>query len=748
MSNNRIESIVNAWLGRGDENTSETMIVANHLAQMRMYGVRQGIEFLPKQPDEMGMRQQKIQDVIKENELDLYYDIFLDYLVGDGELLFYLVDDGKKYQIYWFFKGEFKATYKTGGKDLDKVVIKYSYRVQDPMSMSVDIEGVDGIGYQKKYIRLIVTDQTISKTEYDQDPGFSSITIGGNTETTPNPFGKIACRVIKNLAVRPGGAGRSDFDSVANQITSHDELCINARENMEYFASPTLATSLMPNQVTEPADHGNTGMGSPSRPSATSNSGFAGSGQLSTRKSDPVSRRPGAIRERVRRLIGGLDPSERLSYISPDPISGDHTKYADDYRESIHQSLGSVDPLAYRSGTTFGEIKTLYGQISRTAGKKCEALYTFGLCKIFEMIIEREEAKFKVSFLENINMNLAAMKKPLIDINMLTDDFLLNMAKQRMIPPNTAGIPPWGSREVIWRFKGPVFEETAQDRQATSIVVRNLQELGVNSLEGLKILFPDKTEQELEGILAGGFPFRYVGSILQSTNSLLGLLQQLNATPDLMTGQPLSTQILGVKELIAYTLGIIHKETSYVQHFEPATIGTGSATPTLPSVGNSGPSATVDSSGTNERRALPGSPPDRLPPNPSNPTNPAGTSPTVPAPYGSLPFVPYTVVPPNNPIPPGPAPGTGQQPMEVGFGSNYGVPENSGLPGPGSTVTGSTWGNGQLQFPPVQYPGSYPGSPDLATQPGILEQYFPTFTAIASKLRPGRRAGKSRRKPK
>ena len=54
------------------------------------------------------------------------------------------------------------------------------------------------------------------------------------------------------------------------------------------------------------------------------------------------------------------------------------------------------------------------------------------------------------------------------------------------LPPGVVGLIPDGNRKVEWRWKGPVFEDGTEDILNSSIVVRNLQELGVNSIEALR----------------------------------------------------------------------------------------------------------------------------------------------------------------------------------------------------------------------------------------------------------------------
>ena len=53
---------------------------------------------------------------------------------------------------------------------------------------------------------------------------------------------------------------------------------------------------------------------------------------------------------------------------------------------------------------------------------------------------------------------------------------------------------PTEATKVSWRWMGDVFEESSDDILQHSIVVRNLQELGVDSIEALKYLFPQKTD--------------------------------------------------------------------------------------------------------------------------------------------------------------------------------------------------------------------------------------------------------------
>ena len=74
------------------------------------------------------------------------------------------------------------------------------------------------------------------------------------------------------------------------------------------------------------------------------------------------------------------------------------------------------------------------------------------------------------------------------------------------------GLIPDGDVSIQWRWLGPVYEDSTQDTLNNSIVVRNLQELGVDSIEALKYLFPSKTDEERAAMLSG-FPFRMVNEL-------------------------------------------------------------------------------------------------------------------------------------------------------------------------------------------------------------------------------------------
>ena len=83
------------------------------------------------------------------------------------------------------------------------------------------------------------------------------------------------------------------------------------------------------------------------------------------------------------RVIANLEPTDRVSYMTPDSVSGDQNMYVKQYRQEIRLALGGVDDLDITTASTAYEIKTLYGRVAATAEKKAKAMFTYGLVQAF-----------------------------------------------------------------------------------------------------------------------------------------------------------------------------------------------------------------------------------------------------------------------------------------------------------------------------------------------------------------------------
>ena len=290
---------------------------------------------------------------------------------------------------------------------------------------------------------------------------------------------------------------------------------------------------------------------------------------------------------------------------------------------------------------------------------------------------------------------------------------MMACVKTQQVPPGVLGLIPDGDLTVQWRWLGPVYEDSTQDILNNSIVVRNLQELGVDSIEALKYLFPSKTDEERAEMLSG-FPFRMVGELQNAYSSFSRLVGGMMQTPHPQSPDlPMAADPrLDLTPYLYRTLEALQKEMSYAGRYrpidptdEPSTISSSQQLRGTGSVGSGAqlPSSTGTVSGGYE-----------LPP--------GGTS-------GSpqLPISPYSVRPPiptSGPI----AELLGGQSLGVGVQQGSQPAERtSPIPVPGSTLsTDSSVRPGELRT--SQQP-SYAtiGSADLVSQPGILAQLFPNL---------------------
>tara|TARA_Y100000389_G_scaffold104700_1_gene101604 strand:- start:275 stop:1381 length:1107 start_codon:yes stop_codon:yes gene_type:complete len=138
------------------------------------------------------------------------------------------------------------------------------------------------------------------------------------------------------------------------------------------------------------------------------------------------------------------------------------------------------------------------------------------------------------------------------------------------IPNGVIGLIPDGSDKVNWRWTGEIFEEDSQGILNNSIVVRNLQELGVDSIEALKYLFPSKTDEERAAMLTG-FPFRMVQQSQQAFNTFVSMIGQLYQLPHpQIPNQPLAADPnLDITGFLYRSLDFLRKELSYSGKYKP-----------------------------------------------------------------------------------------------------------------------------------------------------------------------------------
>ena len=121
------QQILTAAKERRGDLSVDSMIVSSHLAQMRMFMLRRGIEFFSEQ-DSFGKRREFIAQVC-ENMLDMKLDSIIDYFLCDGQGLFYFRPSGEDYQLLYFPKDAYCA-YRDQKGQIESVVLVYSFAVR------------------------------------------------------------------------------------------------------------------------------------------------------------------------------------------------------------------------------------------------------------------------------------------------------------------------------------------------------------------------------------------------------------------------------------------------------------------------------------------------------------------------------------------------------------------------------------------------------------------------------------------
>jgi hypothetical protein len=541
---NRFSQIVDAARERRGDGTADTTIVSGHLSQMRLFMLRQGIEFYPR-TDTYGFRRTFVEKVIEENEIDQRLEGIVDDFITQGVGLWFFRPVDENYRIMWFSKENYRAYYDAN-EQLEELDLIYSFRARSQLG-AIAMPGPGGA--TQKYVRLRVKRDEIIETITPEKPQFDTplpadaMSMSRDSRTTRNSLGFIPAIEAFNWMRPTGMDATGDFAGSEGHILYHDSLVRNIRENIRFYGNPTLVSSRPKHDLVEAGDGG--GM---QRPTISSRAGFSSADRPSTRFSLTGSPSfDGGVR--VPRLIANLEATDRVQYITPNAVSGDQNLYARQYREEIRTALGGVDEIGISSGATAYEVKSLFGRAATTAFRKCRGLLTYGLCKLLALMIYNEEQIFRDSFATTLKIKepVAPIKEEIGDEKAYqaaldkheADHGVYRQKVQAAIdkaieaqefPPGVMGLIPDGDRRIEWRWRGPVFEESTDDILNNSIVVRNLQELGVNSIEALRYLFPSKTDEERSAML-NGYPFRLAQATQSSIATFLNLIRTMRETP-------------------------------------------------------------------------------------------------------------------------------------------------------------------------------------------------------------------------
>jgi hypothetical protein len=539
-----------------------TLVVQNHLAQMKMFVVRGGIELYPVQDTPNQIRKKFIDDFFKFNKIPGKLDRLSDIFNAKGEvLMFFRPTKNGRYKWHLYEKEQFKVYYDLDG-DMNKVVIIYSFEHEDDQN-NYSLASIN----KTRWIRMTVTADKIVHEFFTSKPKFKGEAYGGlasaagnSKQEYVNSLKFIPCVVCKNYVFDEGGEGLSDFFPVRSQLENLDRAVRDINTNLKFFGSSTLVTSRTRKEMLRATEND-----PKSRDSISSRSGYSSTGWSSFGSNPTAPSFPGFDDEEmaIARIFENVSPEDRFGYISPDAVTPDHAQHVRELREQIHFALGGIDELGISANATAYEMKAIYGKVSTTASKKAMMLYDYGLCLVLEMIIAAEEDLFRQS------LALAIGK----DQSEVTDQLIAELNEQGKIPTEGVfGLMPVGDRRIQWRYTGEVFEKSARDKMEESIVVRNLQELGMSAVDALKItrLFEDKTNQEIEAILSEGYPYRYVQSVLGTTQQAAGLYGQLMQLPDFQNanGQTPLGLTFPIAQLINRGVETIGKELSYQKKYD------------------------------------------------------------------------------------------------------------------------------------------------------------------------------------
>ena len=741
-----LDDMIKSVINRDGKGTADTMLISSHLSQMKMFGIRQGVEFYPQQDNFGTQRFDFIQQVIKFNQLDARLDAIWDRFLAYGKGLFYIRPTKKSYRIYWFNKDSYRTYYSPEG-ELEEVVIIYAYKVKS----SKGFAGV-GLNTDKRYMRLKITATEIEEYHAEQEIKFDQESTNFATfdkKTVENTMEFIPCVEVFNNPDAFGTDGSGEFEFIANQITAHDEMVKNIRANLSFFGNPTLLSSRPKQDIVESDSE------TAQRPSISSQSGFASNVDLfsSTYKQDPITRqqpgysgRPGSGM-RVPRVIANLEPSDRVGFITPNAVSSDQARFSEQLRSEIRLALGGIDDLSI-TNVTATEIKSAYGRVSATAKKKCLQIYQYGICKVFELIIFQEEQIFRKSLAFSSGIKypelpenaedpkvLEKYEKQKIKYEQKLQQAIDTAVQTREIPDGVLGLAPDGDRTVLWRWMGPVYEDTTQDKVNSSIFTRNLQELGVDSIEALKYLFPSKTDDEVAAMLSG-YPFRMVGEVQRAYSAFIDLINQEMRTPHpQQPNLPMAADPrLDLTPFLYRTLESLQKEVTYAGRYRSSDP---ISTPSIPD-----PAEQLRGS-SNSPSSFRGDFPTMGSPNTTN----SGSSTTSASPDGGTrdPIQPYAVSAPDTA-----GNSTSGEPIQGRIQQGSGTPEfTSSIPVPGSTVSGEPSSRPSQLRIPTNNPIQQRGSADLYAfeqqQPGILQQLFPNFAGDNRSAAPSQRSkrGKS-----
>lgn len=529
----------------------DTMVAAAHLAQMRLFMVRQGLEFYASQ-DSFAQRREFLRRVVEYNQLASRLDAIIDAWLCDGRGLWFFRPSRDLYRIHFFDASQYRAYYDEDGL-IEELEIAYPFSVRPNrgngmVATTGNVTRIGGPrsqteGSEQRWVYMRYRADRIEQKIVQQKPEFGErLQYDRELQTVVNTLGFVPAVEVFNNRGLGAGTGAGEFDGVAGYIVQHNKMLRNIRENLDFFGNPTLVSSRPKHDLME-QDGGSQGP----RPTVSSKSGFGGIAIGSTKASMPTGSE-GMFGLRMPRVIANVEAADRVGFIQVDPVPGDLLNHAQMYQEMIRASLGGVDDLSISSGATAYEVRTLYGRVSATARRKNRDLLEFGLCQLLSLMIQHEERLFRESLAvaggikkpdpvlaedlppQQREAALRAYDAKQQDWRGKIDALVKQVIESGEVPPQVVGLIPDGNTRVEYRWQGEVFPDSPQELLQNSIVCRNLQELGVGSIEAISHLFPSKTPEERKAMLSG-YPFRMVEATQRSLGIFADMIRALFQVP-------------------------------------------------------------------------------------------------------------------------------------------------------------------------------------------------------------------------
>lgn len=480
---------------------SDGNIISNHLQQIEDLVIGQGVDFQPEQ-DEAGDRTQFVQQFVEQTKIRQFLPDILRKTMGAGEVLLWLRYTPKGYRLRYFTADQFEPFYDPVTDDLYAAVVVTHYTQKTVQ------------GPRQKWIKLVILQQGYFTQTSDYRPEVTG--LGSDRNWTPeaamdmqklqqtrtlakdeitfteNPFPFLPIRICYNKPIGPGQRAADDFTEFASQLITHDDLAGVLRKNTRKFARQTIVTNLNREQIIKKRGFGGSFSGAAASygSSATFASDYYDAQQMAAYHQARFGVSEGD--EEVADIIGvqGMEDEYFLDVLDWRPLQGAQLEYLGELERRIHSAMGSSRE---RGGNTAYETRVNLSWATATANKKAYNVLTKGLCMIIADAIEFEESLFQTT-------------------------------------RGGLGLIPAGDRTVRWR-RIDLIEPTPQEQLQTSILGRNLEEEGVGTREILKLLFPSKTEKEIQALTggSGGVPFRKIDKtvpkILELVQAASGLGQ-------------------------------------------------------------------------------------------------------------------------------------------------------------------------------------------------------------------------------